>query len=50
MDESGVRIETLLRPELYTAEQLELACLVAAALDRGKLVLLEPPQNGAGDR
>ncbi len=48
MDESGVRIETLLRPELYTPEQLEVACLIAAALDRGKLILLEPPRGDAG--
>lgn len=41
----GVHIETLQSPRLYTAQQLDRACLVAGWLNRGKFVLLEPPQR-----
>lgn len=39
----GVHIETLQNPVRYSLAQIELACKVAGILDRGKLVLLEPP-------
>jgi hypothetical protein len=39
----GVHIETLFSPALYTASQLERACLIAAALNRGKLILVDAP-------
>ena len=39
----GVHIETLKNPVEYTIAQIEKACAVAQALNRGKLVLLEPP-------
>jgi hypothetical protein len=38
-----VRIETLVSPLCYTAEQLELAARLAQLLGRGRLVLCEKP-------
>jgi hypothetical protein len=45
MQISGVHIETLQSPLQYTYEQIELACAVARLLNRGKLVLVEPPRR-----
>ncbi len=42
----GVHIETLHNPQRYTTAQLDLACAVAHAMLRGKLVLCEPPLRG----
>jgi hypothetical protein len=39
----GVHIETLKNPIEYTYAQIEKACAIAQALNRGKLVLVEPP-------
>ena len=39
----GVRIETLHNPLRYTHAEIEMACAVAQILDRGTLVLAEPP-------
>jgi hypothetical protein len=41
----GVHIETLQRPQDYSAKQLDLACKVAGLLGRGRLVLVEPPRR-----
>jgi hypothetical protein len=41
----GVHIETLQNPTRYTYAQIEKACTLAAVLNRGKLVLVEPPRN-----
>lgn len=41
----GVYIETLHNPVRYTYAQIELACFVAKVLNRGKLVLAEPPKR-----
>lgn len=43
----GVHIETLHSPVRYTRQQIETACAVAQLLDRGKLVLTEPPARDA---
>jgi hypothetical protein len=40
----GVQIETLQHPSRYSAAQLDRACRIALLLDRGKLILVEPPQ------
>ena len=42
---SGVQIETLYNPSRYTYAQIEQACSIAALLNRGKLVLVEPPRT-----
>ena len=39
----GVHIETLHNPVRYTYTQIEKACAIAQMLNRGKLVLVEPP-------
>lgn len=39
----GVHIETLHNPCRYTFQQIEKACAMAQLMNRGKLVLLEPP-------
>ena len=39
----GVHIETLHNPVQYTYAQIEKACAIAQMLNRGKLVLVEPP-------
>ena len=41
----GVHIETLQNPIRYTYAQIEKACTLAAVLNRGKLVVVEPPGN-----
>ncbi|MEN3279425.1 MAG: hypothetical protein V7607_565 [Solirubrobacteraceae bacterium] len=41
----GVHIETLHNPARYTYAQIETACAVAELLRRGKLLLVEPPQQ-----
>jgi hypothetical protein len=41
----GVHIETLQSPTRYTSSQIETACVIAAMLNRGKLVLVEPPKR-----
>jgi hypothetical protein len=41
----GVHVETLDKPTSYTAEQIELACKVASVMNRGKLILCEPPEG-----
>lgn len=39
----GVHIETVHNPRRYTYAQIEKACAMAQLLNRGKLVLCEPP-------
>jgi hypothetical protein len=41
----GVQIETLHNPVQYTYAQIEKACAIAQMLNRGKLVLVEPPRR-----
>jgi hypothetical protein len=41
----GVHIETLDKPTRYTPAQIETACRVAAMMNRGKLILVEPPEG-----
>jgi hypothetical protein len=41
----GVHIETLHNPSQYSPSQIETASAVAQFLDRGKLVLVEPPRR-----
>jgi hypothetical protein len=41
----GVHVETLHNPQEYTAKQLDLACRLASLLQRGRLLLLEPPRR-----
>ncbi len=41
----GVHIETLHNPGHYSGTQIEKACAVAQLLNRGKLVLIEPPRR-----
>ena len=41
----GVHIETLHDPARYSSLQIEQACALASMLNRGKLVLVEPPQR-----
>jgi hypothetical protein len=45
MQMPGVHIETLHNPTRYTHAQIERACTIAAMLNRGKLVLVEPPRR-----
>jgi len=40
-----VNVETLQNPLRYSYAQIERACFIAQALNRGKLVLLERPQR-----
>lgn len=42
----GVHIETMHNPVMYTYAQIEKACAIAGLLNRGKLVLVEPPKRG----
>jgi hypothetical protein len=46
----GVHIETLHNPTRYSYAQIEKACTIAALLNRGKLVLVEPPRRSKHDR
>jgi len=41
----GVHIETLQNPARYTYAQIERACAIALVLNRGKLLLVEPPSR-----
>lgn len=41
----GVQIETLDNPARYTHAQIERACVIAHALKRGRLVLVERPER-----
>jgi hypothetical protein len=41
----GVHIETLHNPVRYTSTQIEQACALAQMLNRGKLILIEPPRR-----
>jgi len=45
MQVPGVHIETLHNPTRYSHAQIEKACTIAAMLNRGKLVLVEPPRR-----
>jgi hypothetical protein len=47
MSRPGVHVELLHNPLRYTHAQVELACRIAAALRRGKLVLVQPPAGDA---
>jgi hypothetical protein len=40
----GVHLEMLHHPTLYTPAQIEFASRCAAALNRGRLVVCEPPR------
>lgn len=40
----GVHIETLDPPTSYTSKQIEIATCIAAELNRGKFILVEPPK------
>jgi len=42
---SEAQVETLHDPARYTSEQLERASRIATLLNRGKLVLVEPPRR-----
>ncbi len=46
----GVHIETLHEPTRYSQIQIEKACTLATMLNRGKLVLVEPPRRPATHR
>jgi hypothetical protein len=41
----GVHIQTLHNPKLYTDAQIDRACEIAQQINRGKLLLCEPPQR-----
>jgi hypothetical protein len=41
----GVHIETLHKPTAYSQAEIDLACKVAFAMDRGKLVLVVKPEG-----
>lgn len=41
----GVWVETIASPTAYTYQQVEGAVQVAAALDRGKFILTDPPPH-----
>ena len=45
MDIPRVHIETIHNPLRYTFAQIEQACAIAELLDRGKLILVEPPRR-----
>jgi hypothetical protein len=45
MSIKGVMIETLAKPQKYTAEQLDRAVAIAYAINRGKFLLCEEPQR-----
>jgi hypothetical protein len=48
----GLPIETVYNPQLYSHRQVVRAGLVAQTLDRGRFVLVEPPERlpGVGER
>jgi len=39
-----IRVETIDEPVRYTFAQIARACTIAHVLNRGKLVLIEPPE------
>ena len=43
----GVHIEVLHNPARYTTAQIDKACAIAQMLNRGKLVLCEPPRRAS---
>ena len=43
MDIPELRVETLQNPMRYTHAQIAKACALAQALNRGRLLLVEPP-------
>jgi hypothetical protein len=43
MAERGVHVTTLLPPQQYTSQQIDLAVAIAHELERGKFVLCIPP-------
>jgi hypothetical protein len=42
---AGVTVEVLRNPQDYSIIQIENACAIAKALNRGKLVLCAPPEG-----
>jgi hypothetical protein len=42
---AGVHIETIHNPARYTYAQIEKACAIAQALNRGKFLLCEGPKR-----
>jgi hypothetical protein len=45
MSIKGVMIETLANPARYTSAQLDRACAIAYAINRGRFILCEEPQR-----
>ena len=45
MQTPSVHIETVHDPIRYTPTQIEQACAIAQLLNRGKLILVEPPRR-----
>ena len=45
MPTPGVHVETLRNPTLYEPAQIEQACVIAHALNRGRFLLVEPPRR-----
>lgn len=45
----GVHIETIHNPCDYSQQQIESACSIASALNRGRLVLCEAPRRPTDD-
>jgi hypothetical protein len=43
MSRTDHHVETLLKPSAYPEAQINLACAIQHALNRGTLVLVEPP-------
>lgn len=42
-----VHVETISPPTEYAQRQIDQMCLIAAVLDRGTLVVFEPPEEEA---
>jgi hypothetical protein len=40
-----IQVETLHNPVRYTYSQIKKACAIAQLLNRGKLILVEPPKR-----
>jgi hypothetical protein len=45
MSTRGVHLETIQPPQRYSDAQLDRACRIACALDRGRLILCEEPKR-----
>jgi hypothetical protein len=45
MEIPDFRIETLHNPVRYTNAQIAMACAIAQSLNRGRLLLVEPPRR-----